>query len=192
MTSVKTISFYILAVLLIAALSAGIALAVSRNGSGGPGVEILLPTATPTPVLKVYVSGAVSRPGVYPMAESDWLADAIEAAGGATRQARLDCVNLALRVKDEAQYHVPDSEEQCQPASSTPSREDAGIDLNTAPVEDLKSLPDIGDVRARAIVDYREEHGPFRSTEELMNVSRIGPGIFEKIKDLVYVSEGAP
>ena len=196
MTSAKTVSFYILAALLIAALSAGIALAVSRNGSGSPGVEILLPTATPIPELpelKVYVSGAVARPGVYSMAQSDRLADALEAAGGAVHGARLDCVNQSLRVKDEAHYHVPGAEEQCQPSSSAASLQgDSGIDLNTASAEEMESLPGIGEVKARAIVDYREKNGRFGSTDEVVNVDGIGPTTYKRIKDLVYVSGGAP
>ena len=114
----RAASFCILLALFIAALSVGIALLVVQSRPGSPGVEILLPTATtmptatmvPTatpapdlPVLKVYISGAIAMPGVYTMQEGDRLADAIEAAGGATHGPLPSCINLAVRVKGRGQ-----------------------------------------------------------------------------------------
>ena len=87
MLSIKTVSFYVLVVLFIAAVSAGIALLVTQNRSGSLGVEIMLPTITPTPELKVHISGAVAAPGVYKMREGDRLEDTID--GGYVNR----CVN---------------------------------------------------------------------------------------------------
>ena len=195
MMSIKTISFYVMAALLIAAVAAGIALLVGQNNSGNPGIQILLPTSTPTPELKVYISGAVVDPGVYVMKEGDRLTDAIAAAGGPARDAQLSCVNLALRMEDEAHFHVPGPDEQCQAASttSTPTTGAGGkMDLNTATVEQLETLPGIGPVKARAIVDHRERHGPFQSAQEVVEVTGIGPATYEGIRDLVYTSSAVP
>lgn len=188
MFSVKTASFYVLLALFIAAVSGGIALVVVRSKSASPGIEILLPTATPVPDLKVYVSGAVAEPGVYTMKDGDRLMDAIAAAGGATQDAQLFCVNLAAKMKDEAHFHVPSSEEPCQAAASAGPLEEANdkIDLNTAAIEQLKTLPGIGEVKAQAIIDYREREGGFQSTEQIMEVKGIGLSTYESIRDLVH------
>ena len=232
MFSIRAVSLYILLALFIAVLSAAVALLVVQNRSGSPGVEVLLPTATitptatimptatPAPDLKVYVSGAVAMPGVYAMEEGDRLADAIEAAGGATYSPLPSCINLAIRVKDEASYNVPDSGMPCQqPAlpvmtttgeggssgivATTGEGSGAGVgaaaeqdshpvlDLNTATVQQLIELPGIGPVKAQAIVDYREEVGQFQSIEEVMEVRGIGPVTYEGIHDMVSVG-GAP
>ena len=164
MFSPRVMASYVLVGLLIAAVSAGIALLViDGKPGGGPGVEVFMPTPTTPPELKVNVSGAVSRPGVYAMKEGDRVLDAIAAAGGASAGARLPCVNLALRVRDEAHYHVPGPDEPCQPGlASTSAREDGRTDLNTATEGQLEALPGIGEVRARAIVDYRESKRTLR------------------------------
>ena len=132
MGSLKTISFSVLVVLFMATVAGAIFLLVRSDGSGNPGVEILLPTATPEPELKVYITGAVAGPGGYSLQEGDRLEDALAAAGGATGDAQLDCVNLAQKVTDEAHYHVPGQGEPCQPTSAATTQEDTRIDLNTA------------------------------------------------------------
>ena len=193
MVSLRTISFSLFVALFIAAVSAGIAILVNEIRSGGPGVEILLPTASPTPELKVYITGAVARPGVYTAREGERLADAITAAGGATQDAQLSCVNMALRVQDEGHYHVPGAGEPCQttPTIATGGT-DARIDVNTATEAQLETLPNIGPARAQAILDYRERNGPFGSIEDVMDVPNIGPAIYESIRDLVRVGEDSP
>lgn len=226
MFSIRAVSLYVLLALFIAVLSAAVALLVVQSRSDSPGVEVLLPTATtmptatPAPELKVYISGAVAMPGVYAMEEGDRLADAIEAAGGATYGPLPSCINLAIRVKDEASYDVPDSGMPCQqpalPAMTTTGEgggpavgatagegNGAGVeaaagqdshpvmDLNTATVQQLIELPGIGPVKAQAIVDYREEVGHFKSVEEIMEVRGIGPATYEGIHDMVSVG-GAP
>jgi competence protein ComEA len=194
LVSIKTLSLAILATVVVAALSGAIALLVTGRGSGSPGVEIILPTPTSSPELRVYVSGAVARPGVYTMADGQRVSDAVDAAGGAGQDAMLSCVNLALRVRDEAHYHVPGAGEPCQ-AGAAPSGETgppAGIDLNSATVDELETLPGIGPARARAMVDYRERNGGFKSTQQVMEVPGIGPAIYENIRDLVYVGPSGP
>ena len=194
MRSMKTLSLYRLLAIFIAALSGGIALLINEMRSDGPGVEVLIPTPTPRPELRVYVSGSVGAPGVYAMDEGDRLADAITAAGGVAEGARLSCINLALRVRDEAHIHVPGIGEPCQAVLGPAAAQNAEgkIDLNSANVGQLESLPGIGEVKARAIVVYRESNGPFKSVEEIVLVRGIGPPIYESIRDLVYVGEASP
>jgi competence protein ComEA len=150
-----------------------------------------------TPAVNVYVSGAVRNPGVYPLGEDARLADALAAAGGATGDAQLELVNLALRVKDEAHYHIPRVGETPPPAPNTApaaagvasaAGEEGGlIDLNSASEALLDTLPGIGKTLASAIVDYRERNGPFSSVADITNVPKIGPATYEMIRDLVTV-----
>lgn len=155
------------------------------------------PTPTPTlaPIV-VYVSGAVLRPGVYALPAGSRVADALAAAGGASAEADLLRINLARRVHDEEQIYIPQRGETppvlptaaIPPPAGTPAPAVSGkINLNTASVAELDSLPGIGPGYAQRIVDYRESHGPFRSIEEIQNVPGIGPATFARIKDLITV-----
>ncbi len=174
----------LLVVLVIVAVSGGIAFLVRRTVS--PGVEIVIPTATPTVEARAYISGAVGSPGVYAVEQGERLADLVEKAGGALEEADLERVNLAQSVKDEAHFHIPRRGEELPTATPGSGR----IDINTASVEALMALPGIKEAKAQAIVDYREQNGPFQTTDELMNVSGIGPVIYENVHDLITV--GAP
>ena len=176
--NVRLLPNLLLIVAIIAAISGGVVF-LFRQSPARP-IEITLPKATE---LKAYVSGAVANPGVYSLQEGDRLVDAIEAAGGTTAEADLERVNLAERVRDEGQYHIPRVGET-EPTPVLGS--DTGkLDLNTASVRELEDLPNIGETRARAIIQYREERGGFSSVAELTSVPGIGSGILESIKDLV-------
>ncbi len=197
MASVRMMLVYAVGGMFIAALSVGITLVIVGNRSEGPGIEIALPTATPAPELKIHISGSVATPGVYAMKEGDRLEDGIRAAGGFTEDAQVSCINLALRVRDETHYQIPGAGGPCQgqgqgqeqgPVAASRSVDDSlRIDLNTATAKLLETLPGIGPVRAQSIVDHREKNGPFQSVEQVMEVSGIGPGTYEGIRDLVYV-----
>ena len=148
--------------------------------------------------IMVYVSGAVRSPGVYRLQPGRRLADALSAAGGAAADANLDAVNLALRVKDEEQYHIPRVGETPSPRASLagesgPAVEtscDGLMDLNVASAVQLETLPGIGPVRANDIVSYREQNGLFASVEEITEISGIGVATFENIVGLVAVCDG--
>lgn len=146
------------------------------------------PEATPTPrPLRVYVSGAVHQPDVYPLLPDSIVKDAIMAAGGATDDADLDRINLALPVADGQHVYVPRVGEEnppVQPPSSQPAAGDK-VNINTADSTALDSLPGIGPALAQRIIDYRQQHGPFARLEDIMEVSGIGPGTFEKLRDLI-------
>ena len=195
MAAFKRLSVPVLAILLVITLSAGGVVLVQSIDDGSPGVEIRLPPPTTSPepsVLKVHVSGQVDAPGVFDMAPGDRVEDAILAAGGALEEAQLSCINLAQRVTDEAQYHVPSSEEGCAlPSANTGASNTGLLDLNAASAQELEGLPGIGEVKAGEIVAYRGEFGAFQTVEQILEVNGIGPATYEAIKDLVYVGNEA-
>jgi competence protein ComEA len=157
---------------------------------------IILATATPSPSsettpiahpLRVYVSGAVSRPDVYTLPPDSIVKDAMMAAGGPTENADLDRINLASPVSDGQHVYVPrlgEVDPPLQPPSdqSAPGRK---ININTADLATLDTLPGIGPVIAQRILDHRQANGPFDRIEGMMDVPGIGEGTFEKIKDLI-------
>jgi competence protein ComEA len=135
--------------------------------------------------IRVFVAGAVQRPGVYPLSENARWVDAVEAAGGATADADLSAVNLAQRVEDEDQILVPSSEPlpavQVAGLSSNPTV----ININTAGQAELELLPGIGEVRASRIIDSREIDGPFAQVEDLVLRELIPDSVYQQIISLV-------
>lgn len=187
----RLLSQIVLGVAILASVVGGIFL-LTRPSSGG--VEIILPTATPVQIAEVgvYITGAVQNPGVYTLLEGDRLIRAIEIAGGSTREADLTAINLATRLQDEDHWHIPEVGEAPQITSTqaTSSRGEASaakIDLNTADVEQFKTLPGIGDVRAQAIVSYRDANGPFATVEDLLAIRGIGTATLDSIRELIEV-----
>ena len=185
----------LLAAAIIATAAGGIVL-MFRSADQSDGVVVTMPTPVTTPdstavdsTIKVYISGQANLPGVYELPAQSRADDALRAAGGPTSQADLDSVNLAKRLSDEDQIHIPSREEERSAtapgsrASSPPGK----LLLNTATAEELETLPNIGPSRAKAIIEYRDKNGPFASVDDLTNVSGIGTGILESIRDLVEV-----
>ena len=175
----------ILAVAVLAAVAGGTFLLVRQASSGGR-IEIVLPTATADPEadLQVYVSGAVRAPGVYSAKEGDRLIQIIQQAGGATQDADLTAVNLAVRLKDQDHWHIPVHGESPIPPAVRSATGPEVIDINSADVEQLKSLPGIGELKAESIVRFRETNGPYASVEDLLAVRGIGPATLDAIRDL--------
>ena len=162
-------------------------------------VRLTEPTATvAVPVdgqHKVYVAGAVQRPGVYPMQPGDRVADALEAAGGPSEDANLLAINLAKRLRDEEAVIVPRMGEPTPVAVSSSSPvSGAGvipagpINLNSAPAAALETLPGIGSARAARIVDSRVKDGPFRDTADLVSRKLVPQSVFDDFKDQVTVN----
>lgn len=151
------------------------------------------PAATPTPVeIMVYVSGAVKNPGVYQLAETARIDDAVNAAGGVTTEADPARVNLAARLQDEQQIYVPRIDEVAPSIASAgggsaSKATDGLININSATVEELDTLPRIGPATAQRIIDYRTENGPFASIEDLQNVKGIGAATFADLKAKISV-----
>ena len=128
--------------------------------------------------ISVYVSGAVRRPGVYKLKSTAMVQDAVYLAGGGTDWADFDRVNLASRMVDGQQVHVPYLEgDGVEPEGGvdTPTV----VSINWGTKEDLMTLPEIGEVTAEKIIAYREQNGPFQRVEDLVLV----PGIGEKTLD---------
>jgi competence protein ComEA len=136
--------------------------------------------------LFVHVVGAVHRPGLYRVPEGSRVADALRRAGGATRRAQLELVNLAALVADGQQVVVPRRGSAAAAPPGAGTGMPAGpVHLNTATLEQLDALPGVGPVTAQKILDYRQEHGAFRSVEELDVIPGIGPARLEQLRESV-------
>jgi competence protein ComEA len=146
------------------------------------------PQAAPTPrPLRVYVSGAVRLPDVYILPADSIVKDAIVAAGGSSGEADLDRINLAMTVADGQHVYVPHLGEENLPVQPPSGRaaSEVKLNINTADLSALETLPGIGSVIAQRILDYRQTNGPFARVEDVMAVSGIGPVTFEEIRDLI-------
>ncbi len=140
------------------------------------------------PRVVVHVVGAVRSPGLYRLAEGRRVADAVARAGGATGRADLAGLNLAAPLADGQQVVVPRRAPHAGAASSpapAPASPTGPVQLSTATVDQLDTLPGIGPVTAQKIIDFRTRHGPFRSAEELDAVPGIGPARIEQLRELV-------
>jgi competence protein ComEA len=164
-----------------------------------PGLGDVPSPASPVSSITIYVSGEVVKPGVYVLLPTARVIDALQAAGGATSAADLVVVNLAAPLVDAAQVFIPRI--GSTPRIKLP-RPRAGInlptagsvvvgssgggtgsgsvvpgivDLNSASLSDLDSLPGVGPSTAQAIIDYRVANGPYASVDDLLNVRGIGP-----------------
>lgn len=170
--------------LLLSILAAALIVYLRAPKSSGP-IEIVLPSASPTPdkEIKVYVSGAVAKPGVYALAVGNRVEDAIRAAGGATTEANLDAINLANRARDEMHVYVPKVGEAS--VGTGPGAPGQKISISSASIQQLESLPGIGSVTAKNIVDHRSKNGSFTRIEELRDLKLVNAPTFEKIKDLI-------
>ena len=155
------------------------------------------PTASPAEIV-VDVAGWVRHPGVFRFHQGDRVIDAIHRAGGARRKADLQSINLAALLTDGEQIIVgrggasgssPSSSGVTSGTGSTGSGGEAGqlVNLNTATLDELETLPGIGEVLGQRIIDYREQHGPFGTIEDLMNVSGIGDKRFADLKPHITV-----
>ena len=159
------------------------------SGSGGedaaaPAEKETLPgddAGAPEVRIFVHVCGAVKDPGLKELPEGSRAYDALKLAGGFAEDADEAAVNLAGFLKDGQQLYFPTVEERTQNAA------EGRLNLNQADEAALRSLPGIGESRAKAICQYRREHGDFTKVEELMQVPGIKEAIYLQIKDLVTV-----
>jgi competence protein ComEA len=165
---------------------AGILILVTRPPRGK--AIILLPPPTPAPIT-VYVTGSVKQEGLYTLPPDSRLNDAIQAAGGFSEDADRGAINLAEVLQDGQQVTVPAMGEAQVGGNPARSMNGAGIlvNINTATLAELDTLPQIGPVTAQSIIDYRQANGPFETIEDLLEVDGIGQATFDKVKDLVTV-----
>ena len=148
--------------------------------------------------IAVYLCGEVCNPGVYVLQAGSRLYQAVEEAGGLTANARAEAVNLARILVDSEQIYIPNISESIDQienetqnvissAAVSSALSDGLLNINQASESDLMQLPGIGQVKAAAIVTYRNSNGPFSSIEEIKNVPGIKEAAFEKIKGMITV-----
>ena len=162
--------------------------------------------------LVVHICGAVSAPGVYELPAGSRIIDAVEAGGGFLPEADEACCNLAEEIVDGCQIYIMTKSESCADgqtekkagiqtspnsdmqttdrnvrSNSALALENGLVNLNTADVAALMTLPGIGESRAKAIISYREQHGAFAQIEDIMKISGIKQAAFSKIKDKITV-----
>lgn len=169
--------------ILIGILLAGVIALTTAPPRGEP--ITLLPPPTPLPII-VDVEGAVSHPGPVQLPATSRVQEALEAAGGPLPDADLTTLNLAAPLTDGTQILVARRAQQTQPTPAS-SRPQTIININTASVDELATLPNIGQTTAQRIVDYRTQFGAFTTLEDLTQVFGIGPATLAQIKDLITV-----
>lgn len=192
----------------------------NKNGNGNSAVEVIsknveekadtssnsvIPSNTATTTsskseadIKVYISGEIVKPGVYTLSPGDRAERLVELAGGYTKNADTTALNLAMKLKDEDDFKIPNKLQGSTlvptttvsplsgTSSSTPNKT-AIIDINSATKEQLMDLPRIGEALSQRILDYREKMGAFKDIKDITNVSGIGEKMFENIKDKISV-----
>ena len=173
-----------LIVVVIVALAATVLAGMLRPAP--PEEVIAVPTATPRDVY-VHVSGAVREPGLYRLADGARVVDAVAAAGGFADDADRAAVNLAREVVDGEQLVVGIPPPPGAPAEASGAAGAGLVNLNTATLGDLDSLPRIGPAIAQRILDWREENGRFTSIDDLLAVPGIGDKMIASLRDLVTV-----
>jgi len=158
--------------------------------------ETVIEEAVEPKEMKVDVKGAVQVPGLYVALDGERVFDLVEKAGGFTAEADRNRVNLAQIVEDQMVIYVPligEGEENISLQAGIGSvgtgnaQEEQKVNLNTASEVELQTLTGIGPSKAAAIIQYRTENGPFKSIEELKNISGIGEKTFEKLKEDIAI-----
>ena len=138
---------------------------------------------TPQSEIVVHVAGAVKKPGVYTLLEGQRVEDAINLAG-LSETADVDALNRAAVLSDGQKIIVPTVGEA--EATEMPA-ESALVDLNQADLQQLMTLPGIGQVKAQAILDYRAQQGLFKKIEDIQQVNGIGAATFAQIKNKIKI-----
>jgi competence protein ComEA len=183
-------------VLVVVALAVSVGIGVVRSWgaadgsgeSGGAGESIRAATdAAELPSLYVHVFGAVARPGLYRLDDGARVVDVIAAAGGMTQDAEATAVNLARRLADGEQLQVPIIGAVPVAGAAPGAASDGRVNLNTADVAALDTLPRVGPAIAQRIIDWREANGLFTSVDDLLSVPGIGDKMLASLRDLVTV-----
>jgi competence protein ComEA len=154
--------------LVIAVVVGGVMLA-TKHSKTRPVEIVLSQTEPPQQSGELYIGGAVASPGIYSLNEGDTLQTLLSDAG---IEPDADLSHIKLYIPREGEASLPQK-----------------IDINRAEPWLLEALPGIGETRAQDVVDYRNENGPFKRIEDLLQVKGIGEGTLEKIKDYITVSD---
>ena len=168
--------------------------------------NLLSPTAVPAgekkaDVIYVHVCGAVIQPGVYVVEESARVIDALQLAGGLTKEAAGDYLNQAQPITDGQRIYVPTKAEleslatsdlvagaAAGSADNKETKNTSLVNINTADAAQLMTLPGIGQSKANSIIEYRDANGVFKAIEDLMKVPGIKEGSFSQISDKISVN----
>ena len=169
--------------------------------------EVSDTTVQTVQLISVYICGEVNNPGIYEAPKGVMLNTVIEAAGGLTEAASANNINLVYQIECNMSIYIPSEEEitqgftggdiirqdgvyvwGAQPGTSGSLDQTAAlmVNINTATEEELKSLPGIGEVTAKAIINYRKDT-PFKTIDDIKNVTGIGESKFKQIKDYICV-----
>lgn len=146
----------------------------------------------------VHITGEVNKPGIVVLKSNSRIADAINKAGGATKEADLNQINLAYILEDGQKIYIPNKNEKIDEdeyitegnrnnIGNNNSKEGEKVNINEAMQTELEELPGIGPSLASRIIEYREQNGDFKKIEELQNVKGIGDAKYNDIKDKVTV-----
>ena len=153
--------------------------------------------------IAIHIIGEVKKEGIVYLEKGSRIVDAIKEAGGATKEADLSQINLAYELQDGQKIYIPNKNEKISEyitrssgnnviiegnnSSVQTEGKENKVNINTANLNELDSLPGIGPSLAKRIIEYREENGNFKSIEELQNVKGIGDAKYSDIKDNVTV-----
>lgn len=179
----------VIAIVLGAAVAIVIALSSGQAGRELPPTLAVaqastLPSTRVDSTIVVSVVGRVASPGLVTVPDGARVADALRAAGGPLPDVDVSTLNLARRLSDGEQLAVGIPAPAPDPASGAPAGK---VDLNSAALSQLDTLPGVGTVTAQRILDWRTKHGRFSSVDQLREVDGIGPARFNQLKNLVTV-----
>jgi len=140
--------------------------------------------------IMVHISGQINFPGVIEIKKGKRLIDAVEMLGGLKKEADIDRINLAKKLEDEEKIYIPKIGEEPGETvsySTVETKSEGKININKASKSELSTLPGIGEILADRIIQYREET-PFKTIEDIKNVSGIGDKKFESVKELIIAN----
>ncbi|MCI5501262.1 MAG: helix-hairpin-helix domain-containing protein [Lachnospiraceae bacterium] len=144
--------------------------------------------------IAVYICGAVKKPGVYKFNTASRVCDAVKAAGGFKKNADTISINQAQYLKDGEQITIP-KKTNVKPGSSGDGKSDSNnskassnlVNINQADENELMTLPGVGESKAASIIEYRNKNGYFTKIEDIMKITGIKEGVFNKIKDKITI-----
>ena len=144
--------------------------------------------------IAVYICGAVKKPGVYKFNTASRVCDAVKAAGGFKKNADTISINQAEYLKDGEQITIP-VKTNVKPGSSGDGKSDSNnskassnlVNINQADENELMTLPGVGESKAASIIEYRNKNGNFTKIEDIMKITGIKEGVFNKIKDKITI-----
>ena len=165
---------------------------VKNNSISTNNKEVTIPIKDKSIVVEI--KGEVKKPDVYTLNENAIIKELIEEAGGLTENADLSNINRAKKLQNHELVYIANKNDITKESRNTNSESNTSnsqgvsntiVNINTATIEQLKTLNGIGDSKAKSIIEYREQNGGFKSKEDIKNVTGIGEKMFERIKEQI-------